>query len=257
MMAMNVFELFTSGCAALLAKWLLRGKVNEGCHPIFRNFYCRWLITSKLIDHATTSFQELFGNTFLISIWFKLLGANIGVRSIINTNVKLADLVSIGADSKIERYLVIDPAIVEKGEPILKRIHIVNNCRISRRAYVTAGTNVPDNQVVSEMSNTTNNTLRRANAFSDHLPQRHCHFDRLFFGTPALLFISAIPYLAVKIILEGLKTLIESSFGSGSFSCYPTWLLIPQICWFTWAECYFLEVVLYEWIIMGRYKKER
>ena len=49
--------------------------------------------------------------------------------------------------------------------------------------------------------------------------------------------------------------LLEYSFGRGQFSYYSTWMLMPHITWITCAECYFMEVVLIKWLLMGRYKE--
>ena len=63
----EIFEVFALGLFALIAKWILVGKIQEGRHRVYGSFYWRWLITSKLIDHATINYQNLFGNTVLFS----------------------------------------------------------------------------------------------------------------------------------------------------------------------------------------------
>lgn len=132
-------------------KWLLLGRVKPGIYPLWGWFYYRWWLVQRLQKNIYLG-KHLTGSP-LITLYYRLLGANIGANCYIGTSqiltpdlLSIGDNSSIGADSRLNGY------IVEDGWLKIGNIDIADNCYVGARAVMGLNTRMEENAVLEEMS---------------------------------------------------------------------------------------------------------
>ncbi|MGL5741209.1 MAG: Pls/PosA family non-ribosomal peptide synthetase [Legionella sp.] len=146
-LSMPIISLFITICL----KWLLLGRVKPGEYPLWGWFYYRWWLVQRLQKNLFLA-KFLVGSP-LAAIYYRLLGAKIGKNCYLGSMqvsthdlLTLGDNTSIGADSRLNGY------IVEDGWLKIGTINIGNNCYIGSRAVVGLNTQIEDNAILDDMS---------------------------------------------------------------------------------------------------------
>jgi amino acid adenylation domain-containing protein len=247
-----VLETVVLALLALALKWLVLGRVRPGRHPVYGAYYLRWWLVTGVVNGVTTLLANQLSGTVLFNVWYRLLGARVGRRVLLDTEIETPDLVSLGDDVTIERETTINPATVQQGELILTPIAIGNGCRVAPRAHVTPGTSVPDWTSVGPLSTTTpgNATdMRPTGARRPVRPQTALH---LFVGAPLLLILFALPAIPEAYLLESIHDGLVTRLGPDGLLVF--WAVMPWVYLFVLGECFFLEVVLMKRLVVGRFR---
>lgn len=132
-------------------KWLLLGRVKPGVYPLWGWFYYRWWLVQRLQKNVYLG-KYLVGSP-LVNMYYRLLGAKIGKNCYIGTMqvlthdlLEIGDNTSIGADSRLNGY------IVEDGWLKIGTISIGEQCFIGSRAVVGLNTQIEDHAVLDDMA---------------------------------------------------------------------------------------------------------
>ena len=129
-LAVAVLWFFGHNALAILAKWLLVGRVRAGEIPLWSARYFRFWAAKSLARSAPAI---AFAGTPLYNLYLTLLGAKIGRNAAILSRtvpVAAADLFEVGEDALVMRSALL-PGYVAYGN----RIHL-DAIRIGRNAYV-------------------------------------------------------------------------------------------------------------------------
>ena len=98
-----------------ILKWLLVGRIRDGCYPIGGSFHVRLWFYDQLMD-LSLEVIGTFYTTLYLSPWLKALGARIGPRSEIST-IRLIhpDLLSTGPECFLADDVMIGTPRVRSG----------------------------------------------------------------------------------------------------------------------------------------------
>ena len=127
-----------------LVKWIVIGRFRPGKYPLYGWMFLRWWLMRRLL-HAAELYVWAVDDTFLAVMWYRAIGAKIGLSTKLESVVMLeADLVTIGSDCNIEYDVNFCPSEVKDGHLILQRIEIGNCVKIGARAALLGGAVVHD-----------------------------------------------------------------------------------------------------------------
>lgn len=111
---------------AIAAKWVIIGRFRPGRYPLWGSYYLRWWIVSRLQHLSGIS---AFNGTPLAPVLWRLMGARVGRRCVLNASlvyawdcIRIGDDVSIGVDTQL-------PGLrVEGGQLIIGSVDIGDRC---------------------------------------------------------------------------------------------------------------------------------
>lgn len=239
-------------CVAI--KWALLGRVEPGRYPVWGWFYLRWWFVRNVVKIVEHEWMGLTASTELASVFWRLLGAQVGERVDIQGHMHDPDLISIGDDSVVGRDANVMPFAIEGGELRLRRCKVGRSCSLAPRAMVTLGTSLPDGVDVGPLSTTdgvgaTDVTPRRSVPFARRKTQ---DVLRCSLGIPAQLALHALPYVPLAFILEAVWGALESRAGLRGISLSLAFVAVcPWVIRFVYSEVYFLLVVAVKWLVIG------
>ena len=132
------------------AKWLLIGRYSSGRYALWSWFYFRFWLVNRIFD---LNGSILITGTPLMNVYYRLLGANVGPRCVIDTSLCTAfDVVSIGADSCIGAETHISGYRVESGVVTIAPIDIGERCYVGARSYLGHNTVMDDGAQLGDLS---------------------------------------------------------------------------------------------------------
>ncbi len=135
---------------ALVAKWLVLGRVRPGRHRLWGGYYLRWWFVQSLVSTLPLEYLE---GTPLLSATYRLFGAKIGSDVHLETdNIRAFDLVSIGDGSSIDEDASLLGYSVEQGELIIGPVTIGKGCYVGTRAAVQEWCVVEDGGRLDDLS---------------------------------------------------------------------------------------------------------
>ncbi len=198
-------------------KWILLGRVKPGHYKLWGWFYLRWWFIDRL-THFVFS-PKLLKGTVLINIYYRLMGAKIGVNCYIGTNsiasfdnLTIRDNTSVGYDVRLLGYQVDD------GWLKIGTITIGQDCFIGARSFIAPNTVIHDGAVLDSLTMLSTDTIVPSNTFfhgsparQGDLPQGHItkqvysrhetitSYETVYFGFLyylSLLFVNALHYLS-------------------------------------------------------------
>ncbi|GAB3851298.1 non-ribosomal peptide synthetase [Nocardioides maradonensis] len=150
--------------SAVLAKWLLVGRVREGRHPLWSSFVWRNELADTFVESvATPWFAGLATGSPLLNLWFRAMGARIGRGVWCETYwLPEPDLVDLGAGATVnqgsvvqthlfhDRLLATDTVRVQRGATlgpnsvILPAAVVGKHATVGPVSLVMRGETVPD-----------------------------------------------------------------------------------------------------------------
>ena len=136
---------------SILAKWVLLGRVKPGTYKLWGWFYLRWWLVDRL-QKTLFSPHELIGSP-LITLYYRLLGANIGKNCYIGShNVAAHDLLTIGDNSSIGYDARLLGYIVEDGWLKIGPTTLGKRCFVGARSVISPHTTLEDDSKLDDMS---------------------------------------------------------------------------------------------------------
>lgn len=166
-----IFMPLVSFSLAIVAKWLLLGRVKPGEYPLWGWFYFRWWLVQGIQDHIVQT--KYYIGTPIINLYYRLLGAKIGANSFIGTGyLAVPDLVTIGSGSTLSNEVRMLGYVVEDGLLKVGRIDIGSDCYVGARSVLGINTTVADAAVLDDMSMLSNGSVVAANQFYAGSPAR-------------------------------------------------------------------------------------
>jgi non-ribosomal peptide synthetase-like protein len=136
---------------AIVAKWLLLGKVKPGDYPLYGVFYFRWWLAERLTSLVNV---KLIADSALYPFFLRAMGSRIGAFCHLGTMSVGAcgDLVEIGNDVVIGADVVLAVSLVERGRLILKRVTIHDGAIIGSHCVIEGGATVGGGAEIASLS---------------------------------------------------------------------------------------------------------
>jgi acyl-CoA synthetase (AMP-forming)/AMP-acid ligase II/carbonic anhydrase/acetyltransferase-like protein (isoleucine patch superfamily) len=133
---------FVSPLLFILVKWTVIGKYRVGRYPTFGRYYVRWWfvdVCRKMLGRG------IFGsNETMLNIYYRLLGAQIGVDTIISITADVAeyDLVEIGDRCAIDKATIRGFG-VDNGAMMLGLVQMGSDSSVGFKSTVAPNTAIP------------------------------------------------------------------------------------------------------------------
>ncbi len=138
---------------ALVVKWGSFYRAREGDWPFVHAQTIRWALTAQFHDLARMLFLHQIRGTWLINMYFRMLGARIGRDVILNcTAISDWDLIEIGDDTMVGDDATILAHVGEKGRLRMSPVRIGRGCTISRDTVIMPGSVIGDGAVLAAMT---------------------------------------------------------------------------------------------------------
>ena len=142
--------LFTVMMLTGVLGFICRPRSRDGKrYPLYSPTTVKWAILS-VIQRLASPFGSLFAATWVITIYYKLLGTRIGKNVIVNTHriwdaylINIDDNAIIGGNAKISGHLV------EKDELVLAPVHIGKRSVIGSNSLISPGCRIGDDSVIA------------------------------------------------------------------------------------------------------------
>ncbi|MCX6231999.1 MAG: amino acid adenylation domain-containing protein [Bacteroidetes bacterium] len=135
---------------AIAFKWMVIGKIKAGKYKLWSLYYFRFWIVDKVIGISPASY---FAGTPIITNFYRLLGAKIGVNTYINSHTAAAfDLLSIGNNVSICTDTHIKGFTIKDGYLHIGSIEIGNNCFVGTRCCISENTKMERNSSLEDLS---------------------------------------------------------------------------------------------------------
>jgi non-ribosomal peptide synthetase-like protein len=136
---------------AIVAKWLLLGKVRPGEYPLYGVFYFRWWLAERLTALVNV---KLIADSALYPFFLRAMGSQIGAYCHLGTLSVGAcgDLVEIGNDVVIGADVVLAVSLVERGRLILKKVTIHDGVNIGSHCVIEGGATIGEGAEVASLS---------------------------------------------------------------------------------------------------------
>ncbi len=142
----------------LMVKWGTFYRPKPGANPVFGPSGARWGLMARLVGFCHDTFVRNFVGTPFVNLWFRLLGAKVGRRVIMNTtDLSDWDLLDIGDDVILGAGAVVICHVVEMGELKLMPVKIGDGCSVGRNTVIFPGCTIGEGSVVGAMSLLTKN----------------------------------------------------------------------------------------------------
>ncbi len=149
-----VFAYFLTGTLVLaLSIRVLSFGIQPGRYSTSSLTMIRWLVYSGIYQIAGTTILAHVPMGFLVTAFFKIVGAKIGKNVRINTwSLNDAYLLDIGDNVIIGGKTDISCHTFEKGQLLLQRVHIGEGTLIGQGCYISPGVSLGKECVVGQFS---------------------------------------------------------------------------------------------------------
>ena len=139
---------------------LLSLGIKAGKYPVTSFTMFRWLVFSGLYNCAGWLILNKIPMTFLITMFFRIIGAKIGKNVQINTwFLNDAYLLEIGDNVVIGGKTDVSCHSFEGGSLILNNVTIGCHTLIGQRCYISPGTTIGENSVIGQYVYVRKNTV--------------------------------------------------------------------------------------------------
>ena len=258
--AMSITQVVVSLVVALVSRALMCG-VGEGAYPVWGPTYLRWWISQNLVRLGHDIVLPLFHDTFVMRVWLRALGAEVGERAQIRSNMILTPtMVKVGDDALVDRNALLLCHAVENGFLILRKVELGDHAEVACRAFVVPGTSVPANHRLTALATTGLGRQYHMTKVPERVasaPRGHGAFGdflRILVGVPIILAMQAWPYIPGIYLLELLYPALLSAFGGNETYAYVVFcVLSPWVSQLVMSEIYFWSVVAFKRILVPRF----
>jgi non-ribosomal peptide synthetase-like protein len=135
---------------SIISKWIIIGRFKPGHYKVWGMYYFRWWLVTRIERLSGAGF---LAGTPLINAYYRLMGARVGKRCLINTaQSSIFDLLSIGDDSSIGSETQLLGYRVEDGLLKIGHQKIGNECFIGIGSTLGLNTTMEDGARLDDLS---------------------------------------------------------------------------------------------------------
>jgi len=135
---------------AIVLKWVVIRRYKPGEYPLWGFYYFRWWLATRV---QAVSGMVLFEGTPIMSFFYRLMGAKVGKKCIIDTSLcGVYDLLTIGDDTCIGSRTQLLGYKVENGMLIIGNIAIGSRCYVGSHSSIGINTRMGDDARLDDLS---------------------------------------------------------------------------------------------------------
>ena len=243
---------------AILAKWVLLGRVRAGRYPLWGAYYVRWWFVQTLLQTLPLT---LLGGTPLLPLVYRGFGARIGKDVQIATSLLAAfDLISIGEGASVDEGASLIGHTVENGELVIGPVSVGRHCLVGTRSVLCPGTALEDHARLEDLSLLPSGTripsgetwtgspagLLSKNASTEGNRPVRSPFHRAAITLLYAAVVLAFPLVELSAFLPGMAILMRLDPAHGAF------YLAAPLVGLSFIVGVTAEVALLKWLVLGR-----
>jgi non-ribosomal peptide synthetase-like protein len=245
---------------AVLAKWLLLGRIRPGRHRLWGAAYLRWWFVHSLVSALPLDY---LAGTPLLPFVYRLLGAKIGRDVHLATEgIGAFDVVSIGDGACVDEYASLDAWAVVGGELVVAPIRVGRRAFVGTRSVLEPGAVVEDHARVEDLSLVAAGTCVPRGETWAGSPARRTGYARRATRAPrapgpvrltalAVLYaalVCALPLVLALAVVPGIALLEWIGAAGRPLLCLAAVPLVGA----SFVVLITTEVVALKWLLVGR-----
>ena len=238
-------------------KWVVLGKIKAGKYKLWGSYYFRFWIVDKVIAICPTTY---FTGTYVINVFYRLLGAKIGKNTYINTSaVSIFDLLSVGDNVSIctdshlrgysiaHGYLNIGTIEIEDDAFIGTRCCIAHNTKMGKNSSLEDLSLIPEGCTIPDNEHWAGSPASK-NGMNQHLESIKLWSRKFTFLSLIGVFI--IPLLTMVAYFPGMMLITHLDYLSEKYH----FLWITILVGFSFVALLTLIITILKWVLLGNMK---
>ncbi|MFZ4874554.1 Pls/PosA family non-ribosomal peptide synthetase [Janthinobacterium sp. Mn2066] len=266
--ASGVLIILTALLSAAI-RWGAMPRLKPGSSPVHSNVYCaKWLV-SHIQESSLNVLHGIYATVFA-PYWYRLLGAKVGKGAEISTALGVVpDMLTLGDDTFIADAVMLGDEHIDGGWMTMRATVISHRSFVGNGSYIPDGTVLPEHVLIGVHTLAPRNEQMKSGdtwlgSPPMHLPAREQvsgYAEHLTFKPSPLrrlgrslieAFRIISPHAVVIAVGYTLVLDIMPMAGAGRWGEVVADLAIAGVAY---GIGNFLVVVLFKWLLMGRYRK--
>ena len=250
-------------------RWGALPRLKPGVSPVHSNIYCaKWLV-SHIQESSLNVLHGIYATVFA-PYWYRLLGAKVGKGAEISTALGVVpDMLTLGDDTFIADAVMLGDEQIDGGWMTMRPTVIAHRSFVGNGSYIPDGTVLPEHVLIGVHTHAPRNDQMHSGdtwlgSPPMHLPAREqvSGFAEHLTFKPSLLrrlgrslieaFRIVAPHAVVIAVGYTLVLDVMPIAGAGRWGEVVSDLAIAGIAY---GIGNFLVVVLFKWLLLGRYRK--
>jgi non-ribosomal peptide synthetase-like protein len=238
-------------------KWVVLGKIKAGKYKLWGSYYFRFWIVDKLIAICPTTY---FTGTYVINVFYRLLGAKIGNNTYINTSaVSIFDLLSVGdnvsicTDSHLRGYSIADGYLNIGTIEIEDDVFIGTRCCVAHNTKMGKNSSLEDLSLIPEGFTIPENEHWAGSPASKNGINQHKESIKLWsrkFTFLSLIGVFIIPLLTMVAYFPGMMLITHLDYLSEKYH----FLWITILVGLSFVTLLTLIITVLKWVLLGNMK---
>ncbi|WP_454774276.1 Pls/PosA family non-ribosomal peptide synthetase [Janthinobacterium tructae] len=250
-------------------RWGALPRLKPGSSPVHSNIYCaKWLV-SHIQESSLNVLHGIYATVYA-PYWYRLLGAKVGKGAEISTALGVVpDMLTLGDDTFIADAVMLGDEQIDGGWMTMRPTVISHRSFVGNGSYIPDGTTLPEHVLIGVHTHAPRNEQMHSGdtwlgSPPMHLPAREqvSGFAEHLTFKPSLLrrlgrslieaFRIVAPHAVVIAVGYTLVLDVMPIAGAGRWGEVVGDLAIAGIAY---GIGNFLVVVLFKWLLLGRYRK--
>ncbi|NBV16212.1 Pls/PosA family non-ribosomal peptide synthetase [Janthinobacterium sp.] len=266
--ASAVLILLTALLSAAI-RWGALPRLKPGISPVHSNIYCaKWLV-SHIQESSLNVLHGIYATVFA-PYWYRLLGAKVGKGAEISTALGVVpDMLTLGDDTFIADAVMLGDEQIDGGWMTMRPTVVSHRSFVGNGSYIPDGTMLPEHVLIGVHTHAPRNeqmhsgdtwlgsppmhlpAREQVSGFAEHLTFKPSMLRRL--GRSLIeAFRIVAPHAVVIAVGYTLVLDVMPIAGAGRWGEVVGDLAIAGIAY---GIGNFLVVVLFKWLLLGRYRK--
>ena len=250
-------------------RWGALPRLKPGSSPVHSNIYCaKWLV-SHIQESSLNVLHGIYATVFA-PYWYRLLGAKVGKGAEISTALGVVpDMLTLGDDTFIADAVMLGDEQIDGGWMTMRPTVISHRSFVGNGSYIPDGTVLPEHVLIGVHTHAPRNeqmhsgdtwlgsppmhlpAREQVSGFAEHLTFKPSMLRRL--GRSLIeAFRIVAPHAVVIAVGYTLVLDVMPIAGAGRWGEVVGDLAIAGIAY---GIGNFLVVVLFKWLLLGRYRK--
>ena len=250
-------------------RWAFLPSMKAGTWPVHSNRYLAKWLANQIQESSLAVLHGIYATVYSAT-WYRLLGAKVGKETELSTALGLVpDMLTLGDECFIADAVMLGDEHIDGGWMTVQPTVVSRRSFIGNGAYVPDGTTVPENVLIGVMSGVPRNAQMASGdtwlgspplllparegtqGYPEHLTFRPSRWRKTGRGAVEALRIAS-PHALV--IAAGYAIVLDAMplAEQGRWDLLALELAVAGVIF---AVGTFLAVVLFKWLLLGRYRK--
>ncbi len=242
---------------AIVFKWIVIGRFKPGKYKLWGSYYFRFWLVDKVINICPTTY---FTGTYVLNIFYRLLGAKIGKNTYINTSaISVFDLFSVGnnvsicTDTHLRGYSIADGYLNIGTIELEDKVFIGTRCCVAHNTKMCKNSSLEDLSLVPEGCTVAENEHWNGSPAIKSGINKQKDSIRLWsvkFTVLSMIGVFVIPLITMVAYFPGMMLISHLDYLSEKYH----FLWVTILVGFSFVLLLTLIITILKWILLGSLK---